>query len=31
MAAAFHPELTADTRLHERFLALVQGDDDQER
>ncbi len=23
MAAAFHPELTADTRVHERFLALV--------
>ena len=23
MAAAFHPELTADTRLHERFVELV--------
>jgi 5'-phosphate synthase pdxT subunit len=23
LAAAFHPELTADTRIHERFLALV--------
>ncbi|MGB0651948.1 MAG: pyridoxal 5'-phosphate synthase glutaminase subunit PdxT [Thermoplasmatota archaeon] len=23
MAAAFHPELTPDTRLHERFLALA--------
>lgn len=31
MAASFHPELTADTRLHERFLALVHADDDQER
>jgi pyridoxal 5'-phosphate synthase pdxT subunit len=32
MAAAFHPELTADTRLHERFVELVQrglSDDDQ--
>jgi pyridoxal 5'-phosphate synthase pdxT subunit len=28
MAAAFHPELTADTRLHERFVALVRSDDD---
>ena len=26
MAAAFHPELTADTRLHERFVELVSGD-----
>jgi pyridoxal 5'-phosphate synthase pdxT subunit len=25
MAAAFHPELTADTRLHERFVELVSG------
>jgi pyridoxal 5'-phosphate synthase pdxT subunit len=33
MAAAFHPELTADTRLHERFVELVRSetDDDQER
>jgi pyridoxal 5'-phosphate synthase pdxT subunit len=33
MAAAFHPELTADTRLHERFVDLVRSDtdDDQER
>ena len=31
LAASFHPELAADTRLHERFLALVQADDDQER
>jgi 5'-phosphate synthase pdxT subunit len=23
LAAAFHPELTGDTRVHERFLALV--------
>ena len=23
LVAAFHPELTADTRVHERFLALV--------
>jgi 5'-phosphate synthase pdxT subunit len=23
LAAAFHPELTEDTRIHERFLALV--------
>ena len=23
LAAAFHPELTDDTRVHERFLALV--------
>jgi 5'-phosphate synthase pdxT subunit len=23
LAAAFHPELTADTRVHDRFLALV--------
>ena len=23
LVAAFHPELTADTRLHERFLDLV--------
>jgi 5'-phosphate synthase pdxT subunit len=26
MAAAFHPELTGDTRLHERFVELVAGD-----
>ena len=26
MAAAFHPELTGDTRLHERFVELVSGD-----
>jgi 5'-phosphate synthase pdxT subunit len=26
LAAAFHPELTADTRLHERFVALVHAD-----
>ncbi len=25
MAASFHPELTADTRLHERFVELVSG------
>lgn len=24
LAAAFHPELTEDTRIHERFLALVE-------
>jgi pyridoxal 5'-phosphate synthase pdxT subunit len=23
LAAAFHPELTPDTRLHERFLEMV--------
>ena len=23
LVAAFHPELTADTRVHERFLNLV--------
>ena len=23
MAASFHPELTADPRLHERFVELV--------
>jgi 5'-phosphate synthase pdxT subunit len=23
LAASFHPELTDDTRVHERFLALV--------
>jgi glutamine amidotransferase PdxT len=22
--ASFHPELTGDTRVHERFLALVE-------
>jgi len=27
MAAAFHPELTADARLHERFVELVRSDD----
>ena len=27
MAASFHPELTADPRLHERFVALVRSDD----
>ena len=26
MAASFHPELTADTRLHERFVELVRRD-----
>jgi 5'-phosphate synthase pdxT subunit len=26
MAAAFHPELTADPRLHERFVELVRSD-----
>lgn len=26
MAAAFHPELTADRRLHQLFLHLVEGD-----
>ena len=26
MAAAFHPELTGDTRLHERFVELVTSD-----
>ncbi len=26
LAATFHPELTGDTRLHELFLAKVQGD-----
>jgi 5'-phosphate synthase pdxT subunit len=26
MAAAFHPELTGDPRLHERFVELVAGD-----
>jgi len=33
LAAAFHPELTADTRLHERFAELVRSDtfDDTER
>lgn len=31
LAAAFHPELTADPRLHERFVELVHRDDDQER
>lgn len=31
MAAAFHPELTADPRLHERFIELVHDDDEQER
>jgi 5'-phosphate synthase pdxT subunit len=25
LAVAFHPELGADTRLHERFLASVRG------
>ena len=25
LAVAFHPELGADTRLHERFLATVNG------
>jgi 5'-phosphate synthase pdxT subunit len=25
MAASFHPELTGDTRLHERFVELVDG------
>jgi 5'-phosphate synthase pdxT subunit len=25
MAASFHPELTTDTRLHERFVELVSG------
>jgi pyridoxal 5'-phosphate synthase pdxT subunit len=24
LVAAFHPELTDDTRLHERFLQLVE-------
>ena len=24
LAASFHPELTDDTRIHERFLELVQ-------
>jgi glutamine amidotransferase PdxT len=24
MAATFHPELTADTRVHQAFLDLVQ-------
>lgn len=27
LAAAFHPELTPDTRLHEMFLQLVEGAD----
>jgi 5'-phosphate synthase pdxT subunit len=27
MAASFHPELTADTRLHERFVELVREKD----
>jgi 5'-phosphate synthase pdxT subunit len=33
MAAPFHPELTADSRLHERFVELVRSDtfDDTER
>jgi 5'-phosphate synthase pdxT subunit len=33
MAASFHPELTADSRLHERFVELVRSDtfDDTER
>ena len=31
MAAAFHPELTHDTRLHAQFVALVQTTDEQER
>ena len=26
MAASFHPELTADPRLHERFVELVRSD-----
>ena len=26
MAASFHPELTPDTRLHERFVELVEGE-----
>lgn len=26
LVAAFHPELTADTRVHERFLELVKGE-----
>jgi pyridoxal 5'-phosphate synthase pdxT subunit len=25
LAASFHPELTDDTRVHERFLELVRG------
>jgi 5'-phosphate synthase pdxT subunit len=24
LVASFHPELTGDTRVHERFLALVE-------
>lgn len=31
MAASFHPELTPDTRLHERFVELVHQSDEQER
>jgi 5'-phosphate synthase pdxT subunit len=31
MAASFHPELTADTRLHEQFVALVRREQDQEQ
>jgi 5'-phosphate synthase pdxT subunit len=30
MAASFHPELTADTRLHEHFVALVRREQHQE-
>ncbi len=28
MAASFHPELTADNRLHERFVELVRDSTD---
>ena len=28
MAASFHPELTADTRLHEHFVELVRNSTD---
>jgi 5'-phosphate synthase pdxT subunit len=27
LVASFHPELTTDTRVHERFLELVRGED----